>query len=187
MILPYCRLLAFVMTELCIFDHCPRHQGRWPASPTDSHATCGQPQLYRYVIVLEKVLRKHRLILILCMDAMYYSEEREVLRKNSLHGNIAASVIFKLFFSGNERCHTPMTWIFSTFLSVSRAQDLKNKSQAVEPHQTQQTSFMMIDTVWSAQSGSVVLQVRKQSFTWLSLVQLSFKWGSSHSLAESRG
>jgi len=30
----------------------------------------------------------------------------KALRKHSLHGKTAASVLLKLFISGNERCHT---------------------------------------------------------------------------------
>ena len=30
----------------------------------------------------------------------------KALRKHSLHGKIAASVLLKLFISGNKRCHT---------------------------------------------------------------------------------
>jgi len=30
----------------------------------------------------------------------------KALRKLSLHGKIATSVLLKLFISGNERCHT---------------------------------------------------------------------------------
>ena len=32
--------------------------------------------------------------------------KREALGKHSLQGKIAASVLLKLFISGNERCHT---------------------------------------------------------------------------------
>jgi len=34
------------------------------------------------------------------------TEEREALRKQSLNEKTAASVLLKLFISGNERCHT---------------------------------------------------------------------------------
>jgi len=41
------------------------------------------------------------------------SEERKALRKHSLNGKIAASVLLKLFVSGNKRCLTtdaPSAW-----------------------------------------------------------------------------
>jgi len=34
------------------------------------------------------------------------TEEREALRKQGLNEKTAASVLLKLFISGNERCHT---------------------------------------------------------------------------------
>ena len=36
----------------------------------------------------------------------YETEEREALRKHGLNEKTAASVLLKLFISGNERCHT---------------------------------------------------------------------------------
>ena len=40
------------------------------------------------------------------MYILYETEEREALRKQGLNEKTAASVLLKLFISGNERCHT---------------------------------------------------------------------------------
>jgi len=37
---------------------------------------------------------------------LYLTEERVALRKQGLNEKTAASVLLKLFISGNERCHT---------------------------------------------------------------------------------
>ena len=37
---------------------------------------------------------------------LFQTEEREALRKQGLNEKTAASVLLKLFISGNERCHT---------------------------------------------------------------------------------
>jgi len=37
---------------------------------------------------------------------LYKTEERVALRKQCLNETTAASVLLKLFISGNERCHT---------------------------------------------------------------------------------
>jgi len=46
----------------------------------------------------------------------------KALRKHSVHGKTAASVLLKLYISGNERCHTtdaPSTWAELLFSNVN--------------------------------------------------------------------
>jgi len=41
------------------------------------------------------------------------------VRKQSLHGKTAASVLLNLFISGNERCHTHVLVVVSAFLALA--------------------------------------------------------------------